>query len=149
MTRVLRYFLLLVLLFVGAGIVMSQEESSIRGIHKVKRKETIFGISRMYEITIEELIDANPVMKTPGYELKKGDELRIPFSKKTGVTSQTGQVIQSSPVSDASTSNATSSDDVRNRTIRLGVMLPLHDINGDGKISSLDYVKVKNYIMKG
>ena len=133
MTRVLRYFLLLVLLFVGAGIVMSQEESSIRGIHKVKRKETIFGISRMYEITIEELIDANPVMKTPGYELKKGDELRIPFSKKTGVTSQTGQVIQSSPVSDASTSNATSSDDVRNRAIRLGVMLPLHDINGDGK----------------
>ena len=134
MTRVLRYFMLLALLFVGAGITMAQEDSSIRGIHKVKRKETIFGISRMYEITIEELIDANPEMKQPNYELKKGDELKIPFSKRNG---QTQRPVQAQPTEVATQSStvvkSSDDDDVRNRTIRVGVMLPLHDINGDGK----------------
>ena len=83
MTRLLRYFLLFTLLFVAVGIISAQEESSIRGLHKVKRKETIFGISRMYDITIEELIAANPEMKDPDYELKKGDVLKIPFPGKT------------------------------------------------------------------
>ena len=131
MTRVLRYFLLLALLFAGAGIVMSQEESSIRGLHKVKRKETIFGISRMYDISIEELIEANPEMKAPDYELKKGDELKIPFSKQMKQAQQSNQ----QPEVTTPTSNTVKSDDddVRNRAIRLGVMLPLHDINGDGK----------------
>ena len=131
MTRVLRYFLLLVLLFVGTGIVMSQEESSIRGLHKVKRKETIFGISRMYDITIEELIEANPEMKNPDYELKKGDELKIPFSKRS---SQVQQSSEQPKVSAPTSTTVKNGDvDVRNRAIRLGVMLPLHDINGDGR----------------
>ena len=62
-------------------VLPAKKDSYIRGFHKVKRMETIYSISRMYEITIEELIEANPEMKQPNYELKKGDELRIPFSK--------------------------------------------------------------------
>ena len=126
MARLLRYFLLFVLLFIAAGTVSSQVTESIRGLHKVKKKETIFGISRMYEITIEELINANPEMKEPGYELKKGDVIRIPYPTQSA--SKPSEVSQSEPPSDPK-----KSDDLRGRAIRLGVMLPLHDINGDGR----------------
>lgn len=81
MTRLLRYFSLFVMLFVAVGVVSAQEDESIRGLHKVKRKETIFGISRMYDLTIDELIEANPEMKEPGYELKKGTMLKIPMQR--------------------------------------------------------------------
>ena len=124
MRRLLRYILLFALLFVAVGIISAQEEDAIRGYHKVKRKETIFGISRMYDITIEELIAANPVMKGADYDLKKGDILRIPYPSKSRETSPTSQTVLSGTASD---------DDVKNRTIRLGVMLPLHNINGDGR----------------
>ena len=121
MTRVLRYFLFLVALCLAVGVASAQESGQIRGLHKVKKKETIFGISRMYDITIEQLMKANPEMNTPGYELKKGDVLKIPFA--------TQQV--AAPVVKESDMDAV--DDVRKRAIRLGVMLPLHNVNGDGK----------------
>ena len=84
MTRLLRYILLLTLLFVTVGIVSAQESENIRGLHKVKRKETIFGISKMYDLTIDELLDANPEMKAPDYELKKGTIL-FPLQRKTNL----------------------------------------------------------------
>ena len=71
MTRLLRYYTLIAALFL-VGITSAQVTESIRGLHKVKKKETIFGISKMYGITIDQLIEANPEMKTPDYELKKG-----------------------------------------------------------------------------
>ena len=121
MTRVLRYFLFFAALWLSVSVAVAQEGEQIRGLHKVKKKETIFGISRMYDITIEQLMKANPEMSTPGYELKKGAVLRIPFS-----TLQTEvPVVKPAEEEDA--------DDMRKRAIRLGVMLPLHDINGDGK----------------
>lgn len=129
MNRLLRYFLLFVTLIVAAGIVSAQDNESVRGFHKVKRKETVFGIARMYEISIDELIQANPEMKEPGYELKKGTILKIPFSKGVGSSDV--------PSASAATAPAPVSrevrGDVRGRAIRLGVMLPLHDINGDGR----------------
>ncbi|MBQ9215801.1 MAG: LysM peptidoglycan-binding domain-containing protein [Prevotella sp.] len=125
MARVLRYFGVFVLLFVVVGTVSSQVTESIRGLHKVKKKETIFGISRMYEITIEELINANPEMKEPGYELKKGDVIRIPYP---------GQATAAQSDADNTSSGYPKKpDDLRGRALRLGVMLPLHDINGDGR----------------
>ena len=132
MNRLLRYFLLFVTLIVAVGIVSAQENESFRGFHKVKRKETIFGISHMYEISIEDLIQANPEMKEPGYELKKGTILKIPFSKGKGtvnVPSATTTTAQE-PASHAAHAVY---DDVRKRAIRLGVMLPLHDNDGDGR----------------
>ena len=77
MRRYLRYYLLLAALFLMAGTAFAQESESIRGLHKVKKKETVFGISRTYGISIEQLLEANPEMKAPGYELKKGMVLRI------------------------------------------------------------------------
>ena len=137
MTRVFRYFMLFVMLFITVGIVSAQESESIRGLHKVKRKETIFGISRMYELTIEELLNANPAMKEPGYELKKGTVLKIPFPSNAANSSQPVQsesaVQQSQTANTSQIASAKGSDDLTKRPIRLGVMLPLHDVNGDGK----------------
>ena len=121
MTRVLRYFLFFSAFWLSVSVALAQEGEQIRGLHKVKKKETIFGISRMYEITIEQLMKANPEMSAPDYELKKGAVLRIPYSN---------QKFESSVVK---LDNQDDTDDISKRTIRLGVMLPLHDINGDGK----------------
>ena len=48
-------------------------------MHKVQRKETIFSISQEYGITQEELIAANPELRTQ--KLKKGMFLFIPYTK--------------------------------------------------------------------
>ena len=129
MTRFLRYLLLFVAVSFAVDTALAQATSQIRGMHKVKRKETIFGIARLYELTIEELIDANPEMKAPGYELKKGDILRIPFAAKAQPATNT---VATTPTTAAPATNAVA-DDIRQRVIRVGVMLPLHNINGDGR----------------
>ena len=130
MTRLLRYFLLTTLLAFTVSSVSAQQASTIRGQHKVKKKETIFGISREYGLTIEELIKANPEMNTPGYELKKGMILNIPFPKD----SLEARANREAAAKQAAAAEARKvADDVRNREIRLGIMLPLHNINGDGR----------------
>jgi len=124
MKPLLRYILVVSLLFFVADTMLAQT-NKWREMHKVKRKETIFGIAREYGITIEELIDANPDMKQPGYELKKGDYIFIPYAKPAQ------QQQAAKPAADEAKKNA--DIDMRRREIRVGVMLPLHDFNGDGK----------------
>lgn len=51
-------------------------------MHKVKKKETIFGISREYGITVEELTAANPELKQG---LQKGQILCIPYPSTTAM----------------------------------------------------------------
>ena len=111
----------------------AQQSSAIRGQHKVKKKETVFGISREYGLTIEELIKANPEMNTPGYELKKGMILNIPYSKAEMEAAEAAKAAQAAQARKAEEVARAAADDVRNREIRLGIMLPLHNINGDGR----------------
>lgn len=97
-------------------------------MHKVKRKETIFGIAKDNGITVEELKEANPEMKQPGYKLKKGDFIFIPYPKgeaPAAVVAKADVPAEKAPV--------VAEDDMRKRAIRVGVMLPLHNINGDGR----------------
>lgn len=128
MTRFLRYFLLFAVFSYTLGMI-AQSEVNLRGLHKVKKKETIFGIAKMYDLTLDDLMKANPEMNQPGYELKKGDVLKIPFSSKIIAP----VVKESSPISERPKTQIVDVDDVRQREIRVGVMLPLHNINGDGK----------------
>ena len=128
MTRFLRYFLLFAVFSYTLGMI-AQSEVNLRGLHKVKKKETIFGIAKMYDLTLDNLMKANPEMNQPGYELKKGDVLKIPFSSKIIAP----VVKESSPISERPKTQTVDVDDVRQREIRVGVMLPLHNINGDGK----------------
>ena len=97
----------------------------IKELHKVKRKETIFGIARENGLTIDELINANPEMKAPGYELRKGDYIKIPFPPDH-------PELEGDKQSQVAAKPAINRD-MRNREIRVGVMLPLHNDNGDGK----------------
>lgn len=133
MKRIIRYLLVFALVAFSVETALAQHPR-FRERHQVKRKETIFGIARMYDISIQELIAANPEMNEPGYELKKGDYINIPWPKN-----------QPQANTQQPTANPTTSEiampakpqneevDVRNREIRVGVMLPLHKINGDGK----------------
>ena len=114
MMRILRYFLVLALLVLTAGTALAQSVTT----HKVKRGETIYGIARSYGLTEAELRAANPGMERSDYVLKKGSKIIIPTAGQTQTSS-----------ADAPMEN----DDVRQRSIRMGVMLPLHDINGDGR----------------
>ena len=133
MTRLLRYFLLLTVLVFTVSTVSAQETADIRGLHKVKKKETIFGISRYYGLTIEELINVNPEMNTPGFELKKGMVLKIPYSKAEMEAAEAERAAQAAAARKAEEEARKAADDVRYREIRLGIMLPLHNINGDGR----------------
>ncbi|MBR7017830.1 MAG: ABC transporter substrate-binding protein [Prevotella sp.] len=121
MRHFLRYTLLLFLL--AGGIEASaQQGKTWKEMHKVKKKETIYGIAKDYGLTEEELRKANPEMLDPNYKLRKGDYIFIPFPtpKPTTATQVTQQ-----PSAIAS--------DLKNRAIRVGIMLPLHDVDGDGR----------------
>ena len=130
MIRIVRYSILFLAILFSTDMAIAQVSEQIRGLHKVKRKETIFGIARQYDIQIEELFQANPEMRQPDYELKKGDVIRIPYKKGTAPVETSPQIVQSQVVTPAATTQV---DDVRERAIRVGVMLPLHNINGDGR----------------
>lgn len=131
MKQFMRYILLLTWVAFFAEIAFAQQPQ-IRERHEVKRKETIFGISRMYGITIQELIAVNPEMSAPGYELKKGDYINIPWPASQPQTNT--QAASANPATAQMTVPVKQNGvDVRDREIRVGIMLPLHKVNGDGK----------------
>lgn len=109
---------------------LAQSSNQWRDIHKVKRHETVFGIARNYDITIDELLDANPEMREKGYELKKGDQIFIPYSKnsKPAVQSKTENTKQKE-VAPAGPS-----------VVRVGVMLPFLDHSSEG-IRMVEYYR--------
>lgn len=110
MRRIL-FCTLLSLFVIGAGAQVTKW----RDMYKVKKKDTMYGIAKKYDITIEELTKANPEMATPGYQLKKGDYIYIPYSS--------GKTVSQGKTATAPKSSA----------IRVGVMLPLHNVDGDGR----------------
>lgn len=115
MHKNLRY-LVLFLLFSLVGAICAQTVQ-LRDVYEAKKKDTIYGIARMYSITIEELMDANPEMKSADYKLKKGTKVNIPQKK----------VEAAKPVQ-----SAKSAKTKPGQTLHVGVMLPLHNENGDG-----------------
>ena len=71
-------------------IESSKPEGSIdncQEMHKVKRKETIYGIAQKYGLTEQEIRDANPELNQPNAQLQKGKYICIPF-KKVKVTKE-------------------------------------------------------------
>ncbi len=91
-------------------------------IYKVKKKDTVYGIAKKYNITPEELMKANPAIPQADYKLKKGEELFIPYPVKTASATAT------STAKDTKKAEAKKSS-----ALRVGIMLPLHDEDGDGR----------------
>ncbi len=123
----IRYFALM--LFLLLGMVAMAQTSRIRTQHKVGKGETIFGIAKSYEVTMEDLIEVNPSMKEVGYELKKGDILNIPFSKKNSQPANAAAAITKTQT----TATPSTTTVAGAKTVKVGVLLPLHDNDGDGR----------------
>lgn len=117
MKSLFRFSMLLVMLLFA--VVAEAQQQNYREMHKVKKGETLFGIARRYEITVDQLIKANPDMNAVGYELKKGDYIFIPYpdGQKPEATQKPG-------------ASQKAKDD---KTVRVGIMLPLHNVDGDGR----------------
>ncbi len=126
MIRVLKYSLILAMMC--CATMADAQSQNYREMHKVKKGETVFGIAKKYDITIEELVKANPDMNAVGYELKKGDYIFIPYPAgyKPGAA-KNGQTV----VKGSSTAAQTAAK--QTNAIRVGVMLPLHNVDGDGR----------------
>lgn len=121
-----KYLLVLLAMMAFCDDVLAQV-GQWRDIHKVKRKETMYSIARDYGITVDELVKANPEMASPDYVLKKGTFICIPYpTPQVVVDTATVTPPSPQPVKPQRT-------DMRDRAIRVGVMLPLHTINGDGR----------------
>ena len=101
---------------------MLAQTTQWRDIYTAKKKDTIYGIAKKYGLTVDELVDANPAMKGDDYKLKKGETVFIPFQK-------TPADIEAEKQRNAQPKRV----DVRERAIRVGVMLPLHNVDGDGR----------------
>ena len=129
-------------------VVLAQEvnkeeplKPKCRDMHKIKRKETVYSISRMYNITEEELIAANPEIK--GKKLKRGKFLCIPYSKKE--TAQSTNKIE--PNSDSTLTDAQLFDknkkEVRKiSTVKAAIVLPF---NTDGTGTRDEQIRMVEY----
>lgn len=115
-----RYILLLCALLLVCTESAAQD-GKWREMHKVKAKETLYGIAREYGLTVDELVKANPEMGAPDYKLKKGDYIFIPYAKGDAA----GKAAQGDGVRPAQTVPA--------GALRVGVLLPLHNVDGDGR----------------
>ncbi|HIW45055.1 MAG TPA: ABC transporter substrate-binding protein [Candidatus Prevotella stercoripullorum] len=115
-----RYILLLCALLLVCTEGAAQD-GKWREMHKVKAKETLYGIAREYGLTVDELVKANPEMGAPDYKLKKGDYIFIPYAKGDAA----GKATQGDGVRPAQTVPA--------GALRVGVLLPLHNVDGDGR----------------
>lgn len=124
--------------------IEEQENTNVKmndwkDMHKVERKETIFSISREYGITEEELIAANPELKTG--KLKKGTFLFIPYGKN-----DKKQESESQPTTKELTNEEVFSQNEELKkdikTIKAAVMLPFMagtSTNMDEQVRMVEY----------
>jgi LysM repeat protein len=117
------------------------ETPKCRDMHKVKKKETVYSICKKYSLTEDELIAANPSIKTLG--LQKGDVICIPYaSPKQTVVAPSNQDLFSSV---RSTSKMTGA-------IKLAVVLPFASDSRmveyyEGLLIAVDSLKYKGVSM--
>ncbi len=96
--------------------------SRCRDMHRVKRKETVYSISRKYDITEAELIAANPELKGKS-QIKKGAYLCIPYPKSVKKQATTSQDIPT----DSELFRENQKMPKRIGTIQAAVVLPFMD----------------------
>ena len=112
-----------------------------RDMHKIQRKETVYSISRMYGITEEELIAANPEIKNK--KLKKGKFLCIPYAQKKVVETPKTPVQQDdSTLTDAQLFDKNKKESKKIATIKVAVILPF---NTDGTGVKEEQVRMVEY----
>ena len=114
--------------------------------HKVKRKETLYSISKKYNITLDDILKANPSIKENG--LKKGMIINIPtkefINNSLWEKKDTIKVEDSlENVTDTMATNCEEKDFDKSETIKIGLLLPF-----DLDIKSLN-IEEKNIKTEG
>lgn len=116
--------------------VQTPVESPCRDMHKVKRRETVYSISREYGITEAELIAANPEIKDKE-KLKRGSWLCIPYPQ---TKQQTESQKQPSHIpTDAELFQANAEKPQRIKTIRAAVVLPFYQVAQSEAARMIEY----------
>ncbi|MBE6275901.1 MAG: LysM peptidoglycan-binding domain-containing protein [Bacteroides sp.] len=112
-----------------------------RDMHKIQRKETVYSISRMYGITEDELIAANPEIKNK--KLKRGKFLCIPYAKeKASDAPKTPAQQEDSTLTDAQLFDKNKKESKKFSTIKAALVLPF---NTDGTGKKEEQVRMVEY----
>ncbi|MBR5541514.1 MAG: LysM peptidoglycan-binding domain-containing protein [Bacteroides sp.] len=126
-----------------APVVQKNEplKPKCRDMHKIERKETVYSISRMYGITEDELIAANPEIKDK--KLKKGKFLCIPYAKEASKGTPVIPVQDTDAnLTDAQLFDKNKIENKKISTIKAAVVLPF---NTDGTGTKDEQVRMVEY----
>ncbi|MCK4700257.1 MAG: LysM peptidoglycan-binding domain-containing protein, partial [Bacteroidales bacterium] len=108
--------------------------------HKVKRKDTIYALSKRYGISVRELKKANEGLR---WGLKTGQYLRIPSSKES--PDSTYLVVKDAEFEeDISDIFCASLPDISNRTLKVALLLPFY-LDENSERSYIDSSEVDDY----
>ena len=102
--------------------VPEPKKPKYRDMHKIQRRETVYSISRMYGLTEDELIAANPEIKNKK-KLKRGKFLVIPFPKAKKEEAKKEEM-KDTPKSNEELINENKVAVKDMKTIKAAVMLP-------------------------
>ena len=117
-----------------ASTIPGPVEPKCREMHKVKRRETVFSISREYGITEEELIAANPEIKDKT-KLKRGTLLCIPYpTARQEATQQPEHIPTDSELFQANEKKAE-----RFKTIKAAIVLPFYNVAKNEAARMIEY----------
>lgn len=109
-----------------------------RDMHRVQRKETIYSISKLYGITEEELIAANPELRTK--KLKRGKFICIPYAKASSDNAKASATSQA--VSDMELFRQNQKESKKYASIKAAVLLPFmtkENGNRDEQVRMVEY----------
>lgn len=118
-------------------------QSRCKDMHKVKRKETIFSVSREYGISEQELIAANPELKKG---MKKGQFLCIPYPTAVTMEPTPKEDTNVIPPSNNELFNKIKEAPEEISTIKAALILPFHEIKRmveyyEGFLMAIDSLK--------
>lgn len=99
-------------------------QSRCKDMHKVKRKETIFSVSRQYGISEKELIAANPELKEG---MKKGQFLCIPYPGAALLNPSQSESQPATPPSNSELFRENRETPREISTIKAAVLLPFQE----------------------
>ena len=108
-----------------------EADNSGKNTHKVRRGETLYSISRKYGITIEELTDANPVLKED--KLKRKMILYIPESDKNDIATVADEIIDENKV-EYTNKSTVSTDSITKVAVVLPFLLDSYSPSEQGRM---------------
>ena len=111
-------------------------EPKCREMHKVKRRETVYSISRKYGITEDELIAANPELKDKD-KLDRGSWLCIPYPVAKEEQQQETQPERIPTDTELFQANAKKAE--RYKSIRAALVLPFYDVARSESARMVEY----------